>query len=343
MAVPASLPERFSGLDVLVVGDAILDSYVDGPAPRLAREAPVPVVCVAGREEALGGAANTAFNVAALGGRARLVTAVGADREGDRLLALLAEAGVGVEGVVRAPGRRTLHKQRVLAGGEMLARLDEGSDGPLGATAEGALALRLAAALPGADAVIASDYGAGVLTRRIRELLGEHRSRTRGLLLADAKDLRRYRRLGVTAVTPNFDEALALLGGASRQAPVALPPAGRERVAFLAAAGERLLERAGTALAVATVDAEGCVLLERGRRPRHCVRPAETVLSTTGAGDTFVAALALALAAGARPAAAAELASAAASVVVGKPGTAPCAEWELRAALAAPLAAAAAA
>ncbi len=342
MTVPASLPERFSGLDVLVVGDAILDSYVDGPAPRVAREAPVPVVSVAAREEALGGAANTALNVAALGGRARLVSVVGADREGDRLLELLHEAGIGAEDVVRAPGRRTLHKQRVLAGGEMLARLDEGSDAPLGASAEGAVAQRLETALPGADAVIVSDYGAGVLTRRIRELVGEHRRRTRGLLLADAKDLKRYRRLGVTAVTPNFEEALALLGGRGGRDPVPFPPTGPERVAFLAAAADRLLDRAGVALAAATVDAEGCLLLERGRRPRHCVRPAEAGLSTTGAGDTFVAALTLALAAGARPATAAELACAAASVVVGKPGTAPCAEWELRAALAAPLTAAAA-
>src|SRR5918998_371530 len=111
MAVQSSLVERFAGLDVLVVGDAILDSYVDGPAPRLAREAPVPVVTVAAREQALGGAANTALHVAALGGRVRLVTVIGTDVEGDRVLELLAEAGIGVDDVVRAPGRRTLHKQ----------------------------------------------------------------------------------------------------------------------------------------------------------------------------------------------------------------------------------------
>lgn len=317
------LLDAFPDLDVLVVGDAILDAYVDDPAPRVAREAPVPVVTVAERAEAPGGGANTAANVAALGGRARLVSAVGADAEGDRLLALLAGAGVEVGGVVRAPGRRTLHKQRLLAGGEMVARLDEGSQEPLDAAADAAVARALAAGLEGADAVIVADYGTGAVTRRVRRALAE---RAPGLLLADARDLRPYRGVGANAVTPNFDEALALLGVDPRRVD-------DDRIAFLRGAGERLLDRAGAALVAATVDAEGCVLLERGRAARHCARPAGTVRSTTGAGDTFVAALALALAAGARPAAAAELACAAASIVVGKPGTVPCAACELRAAL----------
>jgi len=336
MPVPLTLLDRFTGLDVLVVGDAILDAYLDGPAPRLAREAPVPVVSVAERAEAPGGAGNTAVNVAALGGRARLLTALGDDAEGDRLLAALGAAGIDGAGAVRAPARRTLHKQRILADGVMLARVDEGSLAPLAGRAETALAERLADALPHADAVIVSDYGGGVLTPRIKRVLAEHQRRTPGLLIADAKDLRGYRRMGVTAVTPNYDEALALLGVRTRHT-------GAERVAFLAGVGERLLERAGADLAAATVDAEGCVLVERGRPARHRRHAAAEVRSTTGAGDTFVAALALALAAGARPGPAAELACAAAAVAVGKPGTAACAGWELREALAAPVAAVAAA
>jgi hypothetical protein len=140
-----TLVERFGALDVLVVGDPILDAYVDGPAARLAREAPVPVVVVAEREEAPGGAANTAVNVAALGGRARLLTAVGADAVGDRLLAGLEAAGLATDAAIRVPGRATLHKQRILAGGEMLARVDEGSLAPLAGRAPAASARARAA------------------------------------------------------------------------------------------------------------------------------------------------------------------------------------------------------
>src|SRR5690606_36101594 len=118
---------RLPSLHVLVIGESMLDRYLVGHSTRLCREAPAPIVDVTSRREAPGGAANTAANVRALGARVTLLTATGADREGDCLVEVLAHEGVDVEHVLRSPSRATLVKQRVIAGPQLIVRFDEGS------------------------------------------------------------------------------------------------------------------------------------------------------------------------------------------------------------------------
>lgn len=162
MTMTRSLPrtvDAFAGLKVLVIGEAVLDVYLEGDTGRLSREAPVPVVDVVRRVEAPGGAANTAANARALVARVSLLSTVGDDVEGDALRRLLTGLGVDCDGVVTEPGRRTLAKHRVVAGGQLLVRYDQGGTGPVAPATERILLDRLADGSSGADAVIVSDYG----------------------------------------------------------------------------------------------------------------------------------------------------------------------------------------
>jgi D-beta-D-heptose 7-phosphate kinase/D-beta-D-heptose 1-phosphate adenosyltransferase len=317
------LTERFAGLRAVVIGDAMLDRYLSGPGDRLCREAPVPIVTVRHRVDAPGGAANTAVNATALGARVRLLSVVGQDHEADALRLTLAQAGVGTSGILREAGRQTLAKQRVVAGSQLVVRFDQGSTDRIGAAAERELLDHLATEARDADVLIVSDYAYGVLTPRAIALLAEIQARTPRVLVVDSKVLTAYRGAGVTAIKPNYEEARRLLrvNGTRRD----------DRAELIARRGQRLLDVTGARIAAVTMDTDGALFVERDRAPyRTYARPADHARSA-GAGDTFVAALALALAAGGDTPAAAELASAAAGVVVARDGTAACTSAELRA------------
>lgn len=319
-----TLIDRFAGARVLVLGEAMLDSYLDGRAGALCREAPVPVVTLRGRDDAPGGAANAAANAACLGAQVDFLSVVGDDPEGDMLRASLLARGVPADHVLAQAGRRTLAKHRVRAEGQLLVRFDQGDTGPLDAATERELLARLRDTWPAADAVIVSDYGYGLVGRRAVKLLAELQGRAPRVLVADSKDLAALRGVGVTAVKPNYGEALRLLG--ARQ-----PSDPRARVAQIAGYGDRLLDITGARVAAITLDQDGGLVIERDTPPyRIYARPTQHSRAA-GAGDTFVATLALSLAVGAETPAAAELASAAAAVVVSKEGTSVCAADELRA------------
>jgi D-beta-D-heptose 7-phosphate kinase/D-beta-D-heptose 1-phosphate adenosyltransferase len=177
-------------------------------------------------------------------------------------------------------------------------------------------------AFPGADAVIVSDYGYGVVTPGVRDVLRRLQAASPRLLVVDSRDLAAYRGLGVTAIKPNYEEATRLLG------PRAIGHS-RLRADAIVPHGERLLEITGAHIAAVTLDTEGALVFELGR-PAYRTYARPTLHSrAAGAGDTFVSALALALAAGGQTPAAAEIASAAASVVVGTDGTSTCGHREL--------------
>jgi D-beta-D-heptose 7-phosphate kinase/D-beta-D-heptose 1-phosphate adenosyltransferase len=321
------LLDRFGSLEVAVVGDVLLDAYLQGTAGRLCREAPVPVVELHRRAHAPGGAANAAANVAALGGRAALVSVTGDDHHGDVLRAALDDRGVPRDGLVRDPTRRTLALTRVLAGGQLLVRYDEGTATPVRDGAEAALLAALDGALATADAVIVSDYGYGVVTPAVVDRLARLQAERPRVLVVDAKHPAAYRRLTPTAVKPNWSEAVQLLVGLDGGADL---DRAEERAEALARHGQRLLELTGAQIVAVTLDAEGAIVFEQGRAPHRTYAAPATHTGATGAGDTFVAAFTLALAAGAHTPAAAELASVAAEVVVTRPGTATCGAAELR-------------
>ncbi|SFB06581.1 rfaE bifunctional protein, domain I/rfaE bifunctional protein, domain II [Amycolatopsis marina] len=311
-----------AGSKVVVLGDAILDVWLSGQCDRLCREAPAaPVVDVRQQAFAPGGAGNTAVNLAALGADVHMVTAVGDDLAGAMVLEELRGRNVRTDHVVVSENRATVSKRRVVAADQVLLRFDDGDrhDGDDGETARLLDALRVA--LDAADALVVCDYGNGVLGPRVRRALADLRPGL-PLLVLDAHDVRRWRSVSPDVVTPNAAEAGAVLQ-------VRLPQDSDARVEFLDRHREQLAEAAGADSVVVTLDRDGAVLLT-GDQPVHrtWARPAPDN-HTSGAGDTFTAALTVGLAGGLPVTTSVELAQAAADIVVHRPGTAVCTAAEL--------------
>lgn len=305
---------------VTVIGDVILDGWWTGSIERFCREAPAPVVDVQRRDYAPGGAANTAMNLAALGAQVRLVGLVGTDDAGTRLRSLLDDAGVDTSGLVAAPEVRTTTKNRVIGGDQVMLRLDD-QDGVPPAGCVTALAAAVPTAMRGSTAVVVCDYGTGALGPAVRRAVREH---ARGALtVVDAHDPRPWSELQPAIVTPNAQEAARLLG-------VNFPPtAGEERVALVTDRRAELSAATGAGAVVVTLDRDGTVLLSpKGQAHRTWARPASEK-QASGAGDTFVACLTAARAAGMPMTASLDLAQAAADVVVGRPGTSVCSTADL--------------
>ena len=317
MTAGAELLAAMAGRRVVVLGDAMLDRYVAGEVRRISPEAPIPVLRARERREVAGGAANAALNVASLGGQAVLVAAVGRDEAAAALRAALA----GVEtSFVEAP-RPTTVKTRFVAGGQQMLRLDEEEAGPVDAATEAALLAAIRAALEGARALILSDYAKGVLTDRV--LAGAiGAARAAGVpVVVDPKrqDFAAY--AGATVVAPNALEiarATGLAAGDDEAAAIAC------RVALEQARAEAILLKRSE---------KGLTLLPRDGEAMHVPTRAREVADVSGAGDTLVAAFALALAAGAALAEAARLANEAAGLAVAHHGTAAVTRAELAAAL----------
>lgn len=309
------LLRAFADLEVLVIGEAMLDSYQYGTAEQLCREAPVPVVSLGERDDAAGGAANAAANVAALGARASFLSVVGDDEEGRRLRAELRGAGVDTRDLVASPLRRTLTKSRVVAGGQLLLRLDHGTTSAVPEGLQAELLQRLRRAYRRADAVIVSDYAYGVVTPALVAELARLQAADPRVLVVDSKYPERYREVGATAVKPNYAEACRLLG---------LHAVEEGRAEQLTEHEGRLFELTGARMVAATLDVDGALLFEHGAPPYRTYARAAAHSRAAGAGDTFTSALTLALASGAEAPQAADCAAAAAAVVVEEPGTATC-------------------
>jgi D-beta-D-heptose 7-phosphate kinase / D-beta-D-heptose 1-phosphate adenosyltransferase len=320
------LTNDLQGLLVAVVGDPILDVYLNGNIARLCREAPIPVVQLHGIDDVPGGAGNVAVNAAALGAEVRFYGFVGDDLEGTRLKRALQQRGVSPDSLLVDPDRRTPAKHRLLSDSQILARFDQGVPATAARYCRGLLLERLRDALRDCDAVIVSDYGYGSVSDEILELLTTY-ARAGGIpVVADGRDFSRLPQLRPTAMKPSYEEVLRLLGET--------PPPGVARADWISEHSEAILSKAQSRIVAVTLDTDGAVILERDRPPvRTYARPARPSRST-GSGDTFVTALTLALAAGADTPEAAEIASAAASVVVAKDGTAACTARELREAIA---------
>ena len=299
---------------VLVVGDAILDGWLSGECRRLCREAPAPVLDVLGQRFAPGGAANTAANLAALGARTRLVAAVGDDNEGTLLLGELRSAGVDVADVAVVPGRVTTAKRRLVAGGQLLARVDDAEDRPL--PADVVARLRDAIGSADVDAVLVCDYGLGLLDGAMAAALRAVRSSV-GLFVVDAHDVRRWSDLAPDLVTPNAAEAAEALG-------TGLPAEPDARMDLLQRRQADLHRVTGADCVVVTMDRQGSVLLADGLPAHRTWAQPVPDNQTIGAGDTFVAAMCLARAGGLPMPTAVELGQAAADVVVHQGGTAVC-------------------
>lgn len=325
-----ALLDAFARLNLLVIGDAMLDSYSSGDAARLCPDAPAPVVDLRRRQDFGGGAANVAANLAALGARATLLSVIGDDGEGTLLEQVACDSGVLTSRIIRSPRRKTLIKHRIMAGSHVVVRLDHGTTAELDARDEGALTDALHALVPQTEAVLISDYGYGTLTPRIVSCLGELQRRFDTILAIDSKNLARFRELRPTVTKPNYRQACELLAATADA--VATSHNG-DRGAAIIDHTDRLLDVTGARRVAVTLDQDGAVILESGRPPYRTYARSASTANSSGAGDTYLAAFALTLAAGGATQIAADLASAAAGVVVSKECTATCTALELREAM----------
>ncbi len=308
--------DRFAGRRVLIVGDLVADQFLNGTISRVSREAPVFIVRHDETETRPGAAANTAANVAALGGKAVLIGIVGDDENGELLLGSLGSS-VSTESIVRAAGTRTTTKVRVLAGQhyaarQQMIRIDYEGSKDLDDGTRSDLDEHLAREAASADAIVVSDYGYGVVTPELFTRARELAASRKIPLIVDSR-FRLADFVGATSATPNQDEVEQILGSG-----------------FTDVDCERLRESLGLEALLVTRGNKGMLLIEASRKPVFidAVGSSEPV-DVTGAGDTVIAAYSLGLAAGLSFAEGAGIANHAGSIVVMKKGTATASAEEL--------------
>jgi rfaE bifunctional protein kinase chain/domain len=323
-----SLVDDFAGKRIVVFGDLLADEFIYGELSRVSREAPVLILDYDSTEIVPGGAGNAANNVAALGGRAVSIGVAGRDEVGGRLLATMRRR-IDVTAVIRPGSYRTPTKTRILAGGvhsakQQVVRIDRATRPSISDDVRQTIESRLLRAAARADAVLVSDYGTGLVTpaaiARVRQQLNTG-GRRAPLLMDSRYALLRYR--GVTAATPNESEVEQLLGVRIGENARVLEKAGRE-----------LLARTKGKGILVTRGSRGMALFEPNRPTLHIpIFGSDQIADVTGAGDTVIATMALALAAAATFEEAARLANYAGGLVVMKRGTATVTADELRAAI----------
>ncbi len=335
------LVQRFRDLRVLVIGDAILDTYLEGKASRLCSEGPVPVVCKTAEYRLPGGAANVAANVSALGADVIFLSVVGRDSAGSALRAALCERGVSDRWLIEDETIETVHKLRICADGQYVVRFDEGvqrekvaSEGH--ATSQPRLLAALEEGYERCDLVIVSDYCYGVCSDALIECLCTLHTAQPKILLVDSKALQRFRDVKATIMTPNEREARLLVEKMTGEMPIAKEDtasaahsghtyeAGQDgkKLAEVEAVGWQLLSLMDAQHIAITLAEHGVFLLDREGDafylPAHPVAHAHDV----GAGDSFSAALALALAAGGSIEEAVQIGIDAASIAISRQRTA---------------------
>jgi D-beta-D-heptose 7-phosphate kinase/D-beta-D-heptose 1-phosphate adenosyltransferase len=298
--------DRYSSLKIWVIGDLMLDEYVMGTVDRVSPEAPVPVVRVRDTEYRLGGAANVARQVAALGAKVTLSGTIGKDAAGDVLLQLCAASGIDTRAIVRADDRRTTRKLRVLGHSQQLLRMDWEDASPCGAHIGSGMLAGLADEMP--DAVILSDYAKGVLTAPIISAITARVGKVPVVVDPKARDFTCYR--GATTITPNLRELEAAAGKS-------LDATDTETIAVEA---RKLIAATGLDSMVVTLSEHGMLVVPAAGPTVPVPASKREVFDVTGAGDTAIAVLTLSLAAAASLPAAARLANAAAGVSVGQVG-----------------------
>lgn len=306
------LLEKIKGLRILVIGDLMLDHYLWGDATRISPEAPVPVVKADHDTYTLGGAANVANNLRALGITVDLVGTIGTDAGAAELQKILAAKKLVLDDALASPVRSTIQKTRVMCRNQQLCRIDREDAPSAYMLSKEYVNNVLPEKIKRADAIIISDYAKGVVTsdliREIRRMAGKDK-----LISLDPKPRTSLEFYDMSMITPNRNEALQLAQIQGVGPSDAFPAAEVCRV---------LHERYATRLLVITLGADGMMLSANGVPLRQIPTAARAVFDVSGAGDTVAAALTAALAAGASPETAAQLANHAAGVVVEKLGTA---------------------
>jgi len=312
-------------MHLLVIGDALLDTYLEGEAARLSRDGPIPVVRKTREQRLLGGAANVAANLQALGAHVSFLSIVGQDSAGSLLREALRERDIDDRWLLTDPLLHTPHKLRIMADGQHIARFDEGDGGASHYAPE--TQQRLLACLeevyPLCHAIVISDYGYGVISRHCTDQIQrlQHAHPNPKMILVDAQELTRFCHFPCTIVTPNYQEASRFVEAQKLQQDTSeeARPANLNHVEYLA----RQLRSCLSARYIAiTLAEQGVFLLDQQENANHFPAHPVAVAHDVGAGDSFASALALALAAGGVMAEAVPIAIDAAGIAVTKPRTA---------------------
>lgn len=315
---------RFKQQKILVVGDLMLDRYLYGSVSRISPEAPVPVVRVTGETTMPGGAGNVAWNISALGARSVVGGVLGRDQAAAVLKQLMRRERVSTAGVMAVGGHPTTLKMRVVAERQQVVRVDWEKHPDLKGAELARYCGLIAREVRRATGVIIEDYSKGVVSQRVVDAILREAKKTGIPVALDPKYNRALVFSGLALATPNRKEAYFSAGMPESDAhgnPLRDKP--------LLEAGRRLLRLWKPRLLMITLGPGGMLLLRKGAAPKHVPTRAKAVFDVSGAGDTSIATCLLALASGAAPVEAAELANYAAGVVCGKLGTATCTQEEL--------------
>ncbi|MCL2335280.1 MAG: D-glycero-beta-D-manno-heptose-7-phosphate kinase [Endomicrobia bacterium] len=314
----SKLIDSFEKQTILVVGDTMVDKFIWGKVSRISPEAPVPVVEVTRETETLGGAGNVANNITALGGKAYMISAIGDDNTGRMLVGLLEDKNINADFIVRDNNRPTIIKTRIIATNQQVVRVDREIKGVYAHSTEQKIIKNIELLLPKANAVILSDYGKGVVSQNVLKKTIALARKHKIPVSVDPKveNFKKYKK--VTTITPNTKEAIEGMAAVNINT--------EEDIRNL---GKKILK---------TLNSDS-VLITRGEMGMTLVQPdkittiptrAKEVYDVTGAGDTVISTMTLALAAKADFVTAAEIANFAAGIVVGKLGTATASPQELK-------------
>ncbi len=301
--------DRFANLGILVVGDIMVDRYWWGSVKRISPEAPVPVVDLERSTFAPGGAANVAANIVGLGSTAYLVGCVGTDHEADTLVNLLGNLNISSEYLVRSSSRPTSVKTRVIAHNQQVVRVDQETTVEFSQEDQALVWDKISFALPKADIVIVSDYAKGLLSETLLSRLIDFARSHGKMVLVDPKGKGYARYAGAALITPNRREAAEACN------------LDVDQPDLVNVAGNRLLADLGLAMVLITQSEHGMTLFQRDSEPVHLVAAAKEIYDVTGAGDTVIACMGVALADGIDFLGAATLANLSAGLVVGQVGT----------------------
>lgn len=312
---------NFKGKEIVVIGDVMLDQFVKGSVSRLSPEAPVPVVNVEEEDFIAGGAGNVAVNLAVLGAKPVMVSVVGTDIKGSILKGYLESKGVDVSGIAKDENRPTTQKMRIIAERQQVVRVDRESKERICPPIAKECMKNFKKAVKTAKGVVMSDYGKGMLSdHNIQEIINICREKKIPVCVDPKIDnFLKYKR--ITCMTPNTKEAWEGMG---------LPP--KKDNAAILDLGKKILKTLDAESILITRSAEGMSLFEKGAKPKITTikATAKEVFDVTGAGDTVISVLTLALACGASLPDAAYIANKAAGIVVAKLGTATVSTQEIK-------------
>ena len=312
---------KFNRCHILVVGDLMLDEYVWGEVDRISPEAPVQIVAVKNEDYAMGGSGNVVNNIAALGAKVTVAGVIGSGSNGQLLLQMFQQIGVDTAGIFQEPDRPTTKKTRIIAANQHVLRIDRETKTSISDTTLEKLAGFIEDRIPAVDVILISDYGKGLITKALLSRLSAAARKHNKIAIADPKGLDFSKYAGVSVLTPNQKEASLASGIEIADE------------STLTEAGNKIMQIAGIDKLLITCGKDGMVLIRPNQAPYRISAKARQVYDVSGAGDTVLAVLGLAIAAGESFESAMALANAAAGIVVGKVGTATVSRQELISAL----------